>query len=341
MLVEYGLFCKLRLSSRKVYASTITTYLRWADEVGCKDPWPLTETRAALFAAWRIRVGGCQVSTVRGNMSHLQDFHTTLGMDCWDWNAQPRLKGMFHGWAVAVAAPQPTERQPWLFEYFVLWHNNLPVVHNHLISVSTWTASLVAFWSLARGSEVLSNSAAKPDRFRTLQWDQVEVFDTHAVIHLTTSKNDRYHQGADLLLPRLDDHRFCPVFWLARMAKLQHRYRNKRNWVFITNHDTPLAMQEFRREFRNTIRLLGLDPSKFNTHSFRIGGATELFRRGVSVDVIKKLGRWKGDTFEMYTRPAADICATWASSILSRPVLSALDGITFLFGDEWTHRRRR
>ena len=55
MLVEWGLFQNLTLGSRQTYASTVTAYLRWADAVGLRDPWPLNEYRASLFAAYRLR----------------------------------------------------------------------------------------------------------------------------------------------------------------------------------------------------------------------------------------------------------------------------------------------
>ena len=73
-----------------------------------------------------------------------------------------------------------------------------------------------------------------------------------------------------------------------------------------------------------------------STHSFRIGGATEMFKRDISIDLIKKLGRWKGDCYQVYIRPDADTCATWARSILEREIVPELDDITFIFGTEFS-----
>ena len=42
VLVEWGMFQGLSIASRRVYASSITIYLRWADAVKCANPWPLT-----------------------------------------------------------------------------------------------------------------------------------------------------------------------------------------------------------------------------------------------------------------------------------------------------------
>ena len=47
---------------------------------------------------------------------------------------------------------------------------------------------------------------------------------------------------------------------------------------------------------------LDLDSSRFSGHSFRIGGATSLARRGVPDYIIKMLGRWKSKAFRVYCR---------------------------------------
>ena len=42
--------------------------------------------------------------------------------------------------------------------------------------------------------------------------------------------------------------------------------------------------------------------TSFKTHSFSIGAASSYFEKGVSEQDIKKLGRWKSDTFKGYIR---------------------------------------
>jgi hypothetical protein len=47
--------------------------------------------------------------------------------------------------------------------------------------------------------------------------------------------------------------------------------------------------------------------SRITGHSFRIGGTTELLRRGVPPDVVKMAGRWSSDSFLRYWRKKEDI----------------------------------
>ena len=45
---------------------------------------------------------------------------------------------------------------------------------------------------------------------------------------------------------------------------------------------------------------VGLPPDRMGTHSLRIGGASALLHAGVPVDIIKRWGRWKSDSFQRY-----------------------------------------
>ena len=42
--------------------------------------------------------------------------------------------------------------------------------------------------------------------------------------------------------------------------------------------------------------------ASYSSHSGRIGGATLLLQAGASVNTIKLTGRWKGDTWSIYSR---------------------------------------
>jgi len=54
--------------------------------------------------------------------------------------------------------------------------------------------------------------------------------------------------------------------------------------------------------------------SRMTGHSFRIGGATSFLRAGVPPDVVKKMGRWKSDSFLIYWREDGDIILSHASN---------------------------
>lgn len=57
--------------------------------------------------------------------------------------------------------------------------------------------------------------------------------------------------------------------------------------------------------------LIGENLAEFNTHSFRIGGATALFAAGADMTVIKTLGRRSSDIYQLYVRACRERCIEW------------------------------
>ena len=48
--------------------------------------------------------------------------------------------------------------------------------------------------------------------------------------------------------------------------------------------------------------LAGLDPAVYGAHSLRIGGATAALAAGVPPNLIRMMGRWDSDVYEIYCR---------------------------------------
>jgi hypothetical protein len=63
---------------------------------------------------------------------------------------------------------------------------------------------------------------------------------------------------------------------------------------------SPLTYGDLAACIKTLVRLVGLDPSQYSTHSLRRGGATAAFQAGASPFAIKDAGDWRGATFEIY-----------------------------------------
>jgi len=63
-----------------------------------------------------------------------------------------------------------------------------------------------------------------------------------------------------------------------------------------------LTVDKIRKEIKQLMAMLGLDPARFGAHSLRIGGATAAAAADVPPSVIRCCGRWNSDIFEIYTR---------------------------------------
>ena len=60
-----------------------------------------------------------------------------------------------------------------------------------------------------------------------------------------------------------------------------------------------------------------MDHRKFNTHSFRIGGATSAKWAGVSDSHLKALDRWRSDAYLKYVRLSPKDLARLSKSLVS------------------------
>jgi integrase len=93
---------------------------------------------------------------------------------------------------------------------------------------------------------------------------------------------------------------FCPLQSLVRLLQL---VPDANCFVFA---DAVTGGQLQPQTLRNRLRhylagIMAPDLAKqFSLHSLRRGGATALFRSGVRVEVIQRMGRWKSDAVDLY-----------------------------------------
>ncbi|KAF8835958.1 hypothetical protein BDN67DRAFT_992263 [Paxillus ammoniavirescens] len=71
----------------------------------------------------------------------------------------------------------------------------------------------------------------------------------------------------------------------------------------------PLTKREFTNQLSDIAKKHGLPNLK--GHSIRIGGTLLYLKRGVPFNVVKSMGRWKGDSFTLYLRQHAMILAPY------------------------------
>ena len=82
---------------------------------------------------------------------------------------------------------------------------------------------------------------------------------------------------------------------------------------------TSLSYSSLVKIVRYEVGQVGLNPSEYAAHSFRAGGATDLFRRGVMrLPLIMKYGRWRSMTAALlYYREESEIAREAGQVFLS------------------------
>ncbi|RLN95758.1 hypothetical protein BBJ28_00011833 [Nothophytophthora sp. Chile5] len=120
-------------------------------------------------------------------------------------------------------------------------------------------------------------------------------------IKLMGAKNNQYGREEVRYLDKSGDKVLCPIKaarWIEKGAK--HFGTRSDQPALSTRQSHGITAKEVARTIKTAASRVGLDPTRFSTHSIRIGGATALLNSGADRLAIKLLGRWLSNTYEEY-----------------------------------------
>ena len=73
-------------------------------------------------------------------------------------------------------------------------------------------------------------------------------------------------------------------------------------YAFCHQNGTPVTRQHLSDVLKEIITSLSMNPNHYNTHSFRIGKATDLAENNYTHTQIAMIGRWKSYEFQKYLK---------------------------------------
>lgn len=140
------------------------------------------------------------------------------------------------------------------------------------------------------------------DELRRLKCNKVTVHNTHLELTITQSKCDQLRQGSSVVIAKLGGP-YCPVDCFLRYLNTSCTILDEDKFVFrrlipykggfqLTRQNTPMAYNQIREAVKNKAAQIGLDQSKYSTHSMRSGGATAAANFNVKERVFQRHGRW-------------------------------------------------
>jgi integrase len=187
-------------------------------------------------------------------------------------------------------------------------------------------AALLKFGAqaLLRGAEL--TSGLRPS-------DVVWIRGSKAVqLLLRRTKCGRTGAGVFVTVARCHDP-LCGVRLLRRLWRQLDLDNHPQGFIFpavahsAIDTSRPYAAVALRRTIKRAVQQIGLDPRMYANHSLRAGGATDLLSAGVPDLFVKKAGRWKSDTYQIYHREgmvvALQAARGFSKATKSRPPRSA------------------
>lgn len=235
------------------------------------------------------------MSSLRSNLAAISFFHKINGFKdpCSSFSVKQVLKG----------AEKLTNRN-----YNYLLPVSKDLLHNLILVLPKITSNiydnimykslflLTYYCCLRAGEAVHSNSTD-----HTLCLHQVTISNTTdgntLSINFESYKHSKNHTPKSLL--HSTNCTFCPVS--ATLAYLLIRGKTP-GPLFINKNSIPLHRKNFSSMLKNCFTALNLDNTRYNTHSLRIGRATDLDILGVEHKIIKQTGRWNSNSYLKYIR---------------------------------------
>ena len=164
-----------------------------------------------------------------------------------------------------------------------------------------WAVCCVGFFGFLRSGEMTAPEVGEIDPGQHLSFLDITVDDVEnprsLAVRIKQSKTDSFRQGLSIVLSRTEL-LLCPVAALLAYLVVQG---NSEGPLFLLR-GKPLTCPKLVLKLRKAVAVTGLQPEKYAGHSFRIGATTTTAVCRVPVDIIKTLGRWKSQAYQLYVR---------------------------------------
>lgn len=154
----------------------------------------------------------------------------------------------------------------------------------------------LAYIALLRISEFTVKNAR--DRKCILSNDSIILGTDTIRLYFSSSKTDQKRFGTHVDIHIDGENRFC-----YNLVQNFLNYRPKSPGPLFCHFDgNPLSAYQFNAVLKMALNFAGLKDCYFKSHSFRIGGATSMFKNGRQIEEIKQRGRWQSNAYKSYIR---------------------------------------
>lgn len=170
----------------------------------------------------------------------------------------------------------------------------LPVYETRLFT----SLFLLAYYFCLRSGEIVHSHSSN----HTLQLQDLSINHSppHLALNILFKSYKHSLEPVSITYQPNSNDKYCPILALLKYISLRG---NQAGPLYINNR-RPLTRHAFSSILKLTISSLGISPIRYNTHSFRIGRATDLASIGASTHFIKAAGRWHSNAYMKYIRPS-------------------------------------
>ena len=310
----------LEEATRANYGAGLLRFHQFCDDKGVSED-DRVPASVDLIGTWLAQMGASKVShkTMNNWIAGLRAWHLKERAiwygDC------PQIKMLLRGaLKVTPTSSNRPPRSPVTISHMKALHENLDFQNS--FDVAVWAAASVAFWGCCRLGELTIPSLNKYEPSRHVSNSgTVELKscsrneNVFATIKIPWTKTTLTAGSTIVLTQMPENDPYCAVQALTNhiLANSHHIPHTAPLFSFLDSSDVngwkPMTKIFLMTRCNNIWRKEGL--VELTGHSYRIGGATEYLLQGVSPDIVKRIGRWESDAFQVYWRKLEEIIPTF------------------------------
>ena len=291
------LTASLAKSTWVAYTRAIEGFLKFRSEWSLRDAWPIDSASVIAYISW-LFMEGRAASTINLHISAISFVHKVNG---WMDPTSSFLVGKLKEGCRRLK-PSCDSRRPITFPVLQRLVDILPPICTSFYEATLFRAAFVlAFFGFLRVGE-FTCANKKGDFSHVIQSGDVLINQdkSQMKVILRSSKTDQGGKAAEILIGKNEKGSLCPVQAVSDFMSVRPCTGGP---FFVHFDNTPLTSYQIGHMVKKGVKVLGLPPQSFSSHSFRIGAATSASICGISDDNIKSMGRWRSTAFELYIRP--------------------------------------
>ena len=285
-------------STQRAYLAGKKKYLKFCQETGIA-PLPVTEQKLIGMVAFAVNQG-LKHQTIKCYLSAVRHLQISCGGGDPRVESMPLLELMLRGSRKEQSGiPKRTRLSitPSILEQLCrVWNRDSSDRDNIML----WAVCCVGFFGFFRSGELMAPEDGKFDPEQHLTMEDITLdnpADPQKVsVRLKQSKTDPFRLGVTIHLGKTNT-LLCPVAALLSYLVVRGKQGGP---LFQFRDGRTLTRSRLVRELRKALSSAGFKPEDYAGHSFRKGAATTAAACGVPVELIKTLGRWKSQAYQLY-----------------------------------------
>ena len=304
MQAAHYIFQSIASSTRRTYSSGERHFIRFClfhKLISPQTPFlPTSESTLIHFVTHLSNT--VSYGTIKVYLAAVKNLHVEFGCPL-DFSSMPFLYKTLRGIKSSLGIAKRARFPITISILHQIYAKLKPFQSLDTDSSMLWAAFTLAFFGFLRSSEFTYNGKFNIQSHLTrsdVHFYPNIVQPVSFEVVIKKSKTDPFRETAKLTIAKSNS-TVCAVTAL-RDYLLQTNPSGATQPLFQFSDGRHLTRSSLTNNLRALLKVCGLDSTCYASHSFRIGAATTAGAAGLPDWLIKVLGRWKSDAYQLYIR---------------------------------------